>query len=299
MAQPTLSGSHPALLKKTLNEVFGYAFNSEPLIWPKLFKKSTTDEAWEDDQEVAGLGLVPRRREGATMAVDGTVQGYATRYTQDFWGVRLLLSEQAIFFNQYKKVYKTSELLGGAARLTQEYEHANVFIRAANTAYVGGDGLPLCSASHLLPKGGTWSNTFGTPMSLSEVAVETMSTNLSKQVGSNGLRHGYRLKSLVVPAELEFRAKKILQSDQQNDTNNNAVNILKGMGIGTVANPYFTSATNWWGKSNAENGLRSIWSREATFRETSMENAEMKEFTLSMWFSLGWTDPRKVYMSAI
>lgn len=299
MAQPVLTAAFPALLKKTLKDTFGTSYGKEALYWPKMFDKHTTTEAYDDDQEVAGLGLMPLRTEGAVMAVDAPVQGYATRYTQQFYGLRMLISEQQQFFNQYKKALRDSELLGASARLTQEYEHANVFIRAFNTSFPGGDTLPLCSTSHKLPKGGTFSNSFSTALSLSEVAVEQMSVNLDKLVGSNGLRHGYQLKALIIPSDLQYRAARILRSDLQNDTNNNAVNVLKGQGITIAKNPFFTSATNWWGRSNCEYGTQSIWSREPTFRQTSVDNAEMTEFTASMWFALGWTDPRQIYGSNI
>src|SRR6185312_17432387 len=94
---------------------------------------------------------------------------------------------------------------------------------------------------------GTASNQLATAMSLSETAIETMWANMQLIPGSNGIvQSGYDPKTLVVPKPLWFRANRILKSEQQNDTANNAVNVLKGMGIAIGSNRYFTSNTNFW-----------------------------------------------------
>jgi hypothetical protein len=191
--------------------------------------------------------------------------------------------------------------MASSAKWTQEYEGANTYIRSFDTTstYIGGDLKPLCSTTHPLPKGGVYSNTFSTPMSLSETAIEQMRTNLRKMPGSNGLLQPLELKRLVVPEDLWFRACRILKSEQQNDTANNAVNVLKGMGIEIVSNPYFTSPTNWWGNSNAENGLRWIWREKPKFREHNNEDALTATYSGYMRFAVGWTDARGVYGSSI
>ena len=84
-----------------------------------------------------------------------------------------------------------------------------------------------------------------------------------------------------------------------NDTANNALNILKGMGIEIVANPFFTSTTNWWGISDTDNGLRWVWREKPKFREHNTEDTLTATYSGYMRYAVGWTDPRAVYGSNI
>jgi hypothetical protein len=71
------------------------------------------------------------------------------------------------------------------------------------------------------------------------------------------------------------------------------------MGIEIVSNPYLTSTTNWWGISDASNGLRWVWSKRPLFRSHNVEDNYTVRFNALMLFANGWTDPRGVYMSNI
>lgn len=288
-------------LKLTLDTVWGDSMKG-PLVWEKCgYKVSNTTDNYIDDQEYAGTGTMPIKQQGEMMAVDTIAEGYPKRYNMDTFALRMIVSEEALADCKYDEAISGATRIANSAKWTQEYEGANIFIRAfdSTNTYLGGDLKPLCSTTHPLPKGGTYSNSFSTAMSLSETAVEQMRTNLRKMPGSNGLLQPLELKKIVVPEDLWFRANRILKSEQQNDTANNAINVLKGMGIEIVANPYFTSTTNWWGVSNASNGLRWVWREKPKFREHNNEDALTATFSGYMRFAVGWTDPRGVYGSNI
>lgn len=289
-----------ASLKPTLDTVWGDEL-SGTLNWEQCgFQVSSTTDAYIDDQEYAGTGLMPIKLEGDMAAIDGIQQGYSKRYTMNTFALRLVCSEEAIDDKKYDKAIDGMGSMARSAKWTQEYINAGVFINAFSSTVVGGDSVALCSTAHKLPKGGTYSNMFSTAMSLSETAIETMSVNMRKLPSSNGLIRGYKLKKLVIPADLWFRANRVLKSEQQNDTANNAINALKGMGIEigpTQGNPFFTSTSNYWGISDAKNGLRHIWRKKPTTRDFNNEETMTLTYMASMRFDSGWTDPRGVYGS--
>ncbi len=286
-------------LKETLDTVWGDKIKG-PMNWEKCgYRVTTTTDNYIDDQEYAGTGTMPVKQQGEMMAVDSIQEGFSRRYTMDTFALRLVVSEEALADCKYDEAINGAGRIANSAKWTQEYEGANTFIRAFDANYTGSDSVAMCSTLHLLPKGGTFSNMFTTAMSLSETAIEQMSVNLSKMPASNGLIGSLNLKKIVVPKDLWFRANRILKSEQQNDTANNAINVLKGMGIEIVANPYFTSTTNWWGISDAENGLRWIWREKPKFREHNNEDALTATFSGYMRFAYGWTDARGVYGSNI
>lgn len=289
-----------ASLKATLQDVWGDEMEGK-LVWTSCgFKVKNTKDAFVDDQEYAGTGLAPIKEEGAMAALDDIQEGYSKRYDIVTYALRGVVSGEALADSKYDRPVDMASALGTSMKLTQEFEGANTFIRAFSSSYIGSDLVALCSTAHLLPKGGTFSNMFATAMSLSELAVETMSVNMAKLPSSNGyITNGQSLKKLVIPEDLRFRAARILKSDGQNDTANNAMNVLKGMGIEIVANRYLTSTSNWFGISDAKNGLKWVWREKPQFAEHNTEDNFTKSFVTWMRFASGWTDPRGVYGSNI
>lgn len=287
-------------LKLTLDTVWGDEMKG-PTHWEQCgYRVTSTTDNYIDDQEYAGTGTMPIKAQGAMMAIDSIQEGYSKRYNMDTFALRMIVSEEALADCKYDKAIDGARHIANSAKWTQEYEGANTFIRAFNSSFVGSDSVSLCSTAHLLPKGGTFSNQFSTALSLSETALEQMSINLAKLPSSNGLIRGYRLKKLVIPVDLKFRAARILKSDGQNDTANNALNALKSMEtIETVANPFFTSSTNYWGVTDAANGLRWVWREKPKFREHNTEDTLTATYSGYMRFAYGWTDARGVYGSNI
>lgn len=289
-----------ASLKETLDITWGDEMKGE-LQWEQCgFKVTSKQDAYIDDQEYAGTGFAPQKQENAQIAVDEVVEGYSKRYTMRTFALRMVVSEETILFKKYDKAVDGAGNIARSLKLTQEAEGAAVFINSFSSTYVGADGVSLCSTAHKLAKGGTYSNMFSTALSLSETAVEQMWVNMRKLPSSNGIQQGgVKLSKLVVPSDLRWRAMKILKSDQQNDTANNAINALKSANVTSVDNFYFTSTSNWWGTADVKAGLRWIWAKRPDFREENQRSNFSLEYSGVEIFDCGWTDPRGVYGSNI
>ncbi len=300
MPTPITTANIFSTLKPTLDKVWGDQSKGDP-DWKQCgYKESNSSDAFEDDQEFAHTGVMPPKAQGQMMAIDSIQEGYSKRYMHVTYALRMIVSEEAIKDCKYDEAIGNTKSIKRSGILAQEYQGAAPFVNAFSSSYTGGDGVALCSASHPLPKGGTASNTLSTPMSLSETAVETMWAAMQKLPGSNGYpQSGYELKRLVVPKELWFRANRILKSEKQNDTANNAKNILMGMGIAIGSNRYFTSTTNWFGVSDLEAGLRWITREKLKFRQHNTEDNLTMTFSGYQRFSNGWSDWRDVYGSSI
>lgn len=290
-----------SLLKDTLETVWGlsYPASEADAVWKKYMDVKSTEDAWVDDQEIVGPGLMAEKQQGALMAVDSVIEGVAQRYTMKTFALRLLVAEEVVEDNKYEKAVNWTKILSRAAAKTPDYDCANLLNRAFNSSYVGADGLSLCSTAHLTVRGATYANSMSTAMSLSETAIEEVTLALRKLIGSDGLIQGYEPRGLVIPADLEWRARRILKSAQQNDTANNAINAIKDSGMfkgdSIVVVPYISSTTNWFVKTNADNGLTWYWRRKPRFRKSNDEQAEVLVMTASYRAARGWTDPRGIY----
>ncbi|GAG40917.1 unnamed protein product, partial [marine sediment metagenome] len=175
---------------------------------------------------------------------------------------------------------------------------ANVYNRADNGAYLGGDGVVLASSAHT-SLGANQSNILSTAAALSEAGVEDLAIDIMDALNSRGLKISLRPKCLIVPTALAFEAERILKSTLQNDTANNAINALRSKG--TVPRydvcHYLTSATRWHIRTNAPNGMCWFDRKAVEFkRDTDFDtdNAKAKAY---MRLSVGWTDWRGLYTS--
>ena len=103
---------------------------------------------------------------------------------------------------------------------------------------------------------------------------------------------------LAIPTALFFDANRILSSILQNDTANNAINVIKASGMfpkGIVTNHYFTSTTAWFIRTNAPSGLKFMWRDRPMFdtdNEFDTKNAKALQY---MRFSCGLTDWRQLF----
>jgi hypothetical protein len=194
---------------------------------------------------------------------------------------------------------RRSESLAFSMAQTRENVGAQIYNRAFNSSYAGGDGKELLSTSH--PSlAGNWSNALSTAAALSEASIEDLCIQIMNATNSRGLKISLRAQKLLVSTANSFEAERILKSTLQNDTANNAINALRSTGAipSFAVNHYFTNSNYWFVRTNAPAGM--CWfDREAvSFQKDTdfdTDNAKAKAY---MRFSCGWTDPRGLYGSA-
>lgn len=299
-----MTGMLTANISLSLKETLLFAFRTSlegAAVWSQCgFKEMTSKDAYEDMVEYAGLGLAPIKQQLAQMSVDVVQQGYSTRFNQVAYAVMMPVSEEALRFKKYNEAIDGAASIAESLKQTQEFIASDIFGNAFDTTnFAGPDGVSLCSTAHPLIKGGTYSNRFATDMSLSETALETMFTQCRKMPGSNGLPVGVKPMKLVIPAELEWEAKRILRSELQNDTANNAINSMKGELSDYQVNRYLPSTSNWFTVTSAKRGLMCIWTQKPDFREYNTEANRAKVYDGYQMFAMGFVDPRCVIGSNI
>jgi hypothetical protein len=203
--------------------------------------------------------------------------------------------------NLYEVVSKRrAAMLAFAGRQTEEIVAANVYNQAFNSSFTGGDGVSMISASHPTISGNQ-SNQLTTSADISETAIEDLGIQIMQATDYRGNKIALIPQCLAIPPALYFDANRILQSVLQNDTSNNAVNVIKASGMfpkGIKVNHYFLSQTAWFIRTNAPYGLRFLWRDKPTFdtdNEFDTKNAKAAQY---MRFSCGWTDWRQIWGTA-
>ena len=299
---PINTGNFSKALTPGVNAWYGKAYDEFKPEYPDLFDKNTSRRAFEEDVGTSGFGLASVKGEGAVITYDTATQGFTTRYTHVNYGLGFTITEEMVDDDQYDVIGKArAEALAFSMRQTKETVAANVYNRAFNSSYTGGDGLEMCSTAHLNVAGGTWSNELSTAANLSESSLEDMCINLMKFTNDRGLRINVQPQSLIIPVDLVFEAERILKTDGRVGTANNDLNALKVMGKfpnGVKVNHYLTSTTAYFIRTNVPNGLKYFERKGDTFGADNDFDTSNAKFKAAGRYSFGWTDPRGIYGTA-
>lgn len=267
-------------------------------VWKKYLIEKTMADNYEDDAEVGGPGLLTEKPEGQDAATGSINDGFVTRYIARTFAMRALASEEALEDGKYEDYINLAKRLKRSAFKTIEIDAANLLNRAANSAYIGGDGVSLANSAHTIPGGGTFSNTLSTPFSPSRAALIVVTTNLAQLPGHDGVTEGYMPEKIVCPQGQWAVWEGIVGSTLVPESNNNEINVFKGMGLEVVPVKYWTaSTTNWAVLSDADNGLQWRWRRKMKSRTWVDNDAYVMKYGISYRSSRGWSDARAFYFS--
>lgn len=299
MAGIITTASHPKALWPGIKAWWGQVYDEHQTEYTDLFDTDTSDRNYEEDVQLTGFGLAPRKSEGSGVSYDSETQGFTTRYTHVAYALGYIVTKEELDDNLYEQVSKRrSAALAMSFRQTKENVAANVYNRAFNGTYLGGDGVALCSTAHPNATGGTFSNTASVGVDLSEAALEDAIIALMGYTNDRGLLINVMPKSLHVARQNWFNANRILKSVYTPGSANNDVNVLAATNAlpeGIKMNHYFTAPNAWFLRTNIPNGMKYYERVGIQFDQDNdfdTMNAKAKGYER---YSFGWTDPRAIY----
>lgn len=248
--------------------------------------------------ESVGYGLAPVKPQGNPTSYDTDSQGATTRFTHVAYSLGYIVTFEELRDNQYAAVSKRRAMdLAFSMRQTHEKVAANVYNRAFTSTFTGGDGKELCATDHPTFNG-TQSNELTTAADLSEAAIEDMCIQIMQAKNSRGHVISLSAQSLHIPPAYWFEANRILKSVLQNDTANNAVNVLKATNAlpkGIKVNQHFTSDSAWFMRTNARRGMYHFQRDAVMFDKDSDFDTKNAKAMAYERYSVGWGDWRAVY----
>lgn len=300
MAGVITTGSFPKLLWPGLKEVWSAAYNEYPPLWQALFNTYTSDKKYEEDVGMTAMGLAPVKDEGDSISYDTMKQNYITRYTHIAYGLGYAITEEEIEDNQYAELGTLRAMaIGKSMRQTKENVAADVFNRAFNASYPGGDGKSLVNSAHPT-EGGTLSNTLAIAADLSEASLEQALIDIKQFRDERNNHVEVRALKLAVPPELEWDLIRILKNPQRPDTANRDINAMYQMGVfpqGYTCNIYFTDSDAWFILTDADAGLKHFQRRTPRFDSDNDFGTKNALYSGTERYSFGWTNWRAVYGS--
>ena len=303
---PITTGNFAKALYPGVNAWYGKAYSEYPIEFTELFEKFGTKRAWEEDVSTSSFGLASQMSEGAGVLYDTEQQGFITRYTMVNYGLGFVITKNMVDDDLYGVVgERKAKGLAFSIRQTKETLAANVYNRAFNTSYVGGDASTLIasaggggSASHPNIAGGTWTNGPSAAVDLSEAALEQAVTDIAKFTNDRGLKIAIKPQKLIVPVDLWAEAEKIMKTQYEVGTANNTVNVVRSrFPMGTHVNHYLTDTDAWFIRTNAPHGMKYFERMADTFSTDGDFDTDNAKFKALFRCAFGWSDPRQLYGS--
>lgn len=294
------SGSFAKLLWPGLNAIWGKEYNDYPVEWDKLFEKNTSDRAYEEDVSLSSFGLATVKNEGAPITYDTERQGFTSRYNHVVYALGFIVTREIFEDDQYGKVgAQKAKALARSMRHTKETIGANIYNRAFDAGYTGGDGVSLINTAHPNVSGGTFSNRIATNADMSEAALEQAVIDIAGFRDDRGLLIAAKPEKLVIPYQQQFEVKRILGADGRVGTDLNDPNVLKDLGIfsNVITNHYLTDPDAWYILTNVKDGLKYFERRGDQFEMDNDFDTENAKFKATARYSFGWSDPRAIYGS--
>ena len=301
MAGIITTASHPKALWPGIKAWWGQVYDEHPVEYTDLFDTDTSTQNYEEDVQLTGFGLVPSKNQAQAVTFDSEIQGFVTRYTHIAYAMGYIVSKEEMDDNLYETVSKKrAAALAMSFRQTKENIAANVYNRAFNSTYKGGDGVALCATTHTNTTGGTWANKPATDADFSEASLEDAMVAIMGFTNDRGLLIAVQPQTLHIARNEVFNVQRVLHSSYQSGNANNDINVVKSGNYlpgGFRVNHYFNAAHAWFlrNKIPGKTGMK-YYERHAIMFDQDNDfdtmNVKAKGYER---YSFGWSDPRAVW----
>ena len=303
--------SRAQLLKELLpglNALFGLEYARYGEEHKELYETESSERSFEEETKLSGFGAAPVKNEGSSIAFDNAQEAFTARYTHETIALGFSITEEAVEDNLYDSLSgRYTKALARGMAYTKQVKAAAVLNTGFSGAALGGDGVSLFGynssavlVNHPLISGGTNANTPSTPSDLNETSLEAATIQIAAWVDERGLLIAAKPVKLVIPPNLMFTAKRLLDTELRVATADNDINALKSMGTisaGYTVNHYLTDPNAWFLTTDVPNGLKHF---ERAPMTTSMDgdfDTGNVRYKARERYSFGFSDPLGIFGS--
>ena len=297
--------SRAQLLKELLpglNALFGMEYARYGEEHKEIYESETSERSFEEETKLSGFSAAPVKNEGSAIAYDNAQEAWTTRYTHETIALGFSITEEAIEDNLYDSLSaRYTKSLARAMAYTKQVKAAAVLNNGFSSSYPGGDGVALFSTAHPLVSGGTNSNTPSTQVDLNETSLEAAVIQIAAWTDERGLLIAAKPKKMIVPPNLMFVAKRLLDTELRVSTADNDINAIKQMGAipeGYAVNHFLTDTNAWFLTTDVPNGLKHfVRSPLANSMDGDFDTGNVR-YKARERYSFGWSDPLGMWGSS-
>ena len=275
------------------------SFNETPAVWPLIAREMPSNKQMEEYKNDVGAGILPVVPEGSEypMAAVGDGDGVIIRNYKR--GKIIAVTEEMRRFDQLGIVREQAELLGRAARLTEDQAVMDVLTTTGNYTKNSTTGDNDGGAN-------TQTLTFS-PEGLIE-AFQVLRTIKDR---SSGMYLNVMPDTLVVAPQLEWAVRKLLSSTQTSAGTDADATVVYGGGTNNpfasfvrtvIVSPQFGSTFEW----ALLEGRRAIYFQRVDPIDVTLENPgtsdmylerDIMRYRVRDWFGVGMRNDRFAFFS--
>lgn len=287
------------LLYPGIATIFAHKYKEHDVMYKKFFEIKKSDKAFEKEQGITSLPTAAIKEQGGELSFTDIFQGYQKEYIHNTYGLGVTITREMYEDDQYNIIKQIPAMAARSMIHQEEIVHTNVLNNAFNSSFTGPDGQALCSSSHPLVAGGTFSNTPSVAADLTQTSLENAIIDIMDFRDDQGKRLNIMPKKLVIPRGLYFIATKILETKYATGSNNNDVNVLANMQLEPICSNFLTDQDAWFLVNDiALGGLTSYVRREVETNQFSDDRTQNINIGITKRFATGTpSDPRAVYGS--
>lgn len=253
------------LLTPIHRKVFFNAYDELPEQFSKVFETMDMTKKTETFPHMGAFGLWEENTEGNTINEDEMSQGPTATFTAQRFDKGYEVTWELVqddLYNVMKGIGKggSSKALGMGLHATLETKCADVLNNGfANTGY---DSVALFSDSHPLADSASLGDNLTTGV-LSDATLKNAIILMRDTRDEANVRIMAMPKKLIVPPELEFVAKTILESKGTAGQLSNDSNTVPNLQL--VVLDYLSSATAWFVQAGSIENLKLLWREKPLF----------------------------------
>ncbi len=298
-----VTGGFSQLISRDYTKVAYDEYGKWNPLYQIVAKMSTENGNYIREGELAGFGKFPETNEN--QAIDFQIPKQGNNKTQYFTEFKLGFQISKVMYEDdlTGKMRIMPKELSKAAAWTREVEFWDLlnsgFVSTYNAAL---DGYPLFYTAHTLIDSDTSTTTYNNDPSAASLSLSTLQAGLDyfkKAVNQKGQPIMARAKWLIIPPDLEWKAKELLLSEYKPGTGDNDINVVATAqtGLQYLVVPYLTSTTAWF-LIPADHDLRFMWRRKYQFGSYDEPNTGAAMFFGEMRFACSFFDPLLTYGNA-
>lgn len=291
----THRGNFAQLLAPALMEVFFEKLKEHTEEYSQFLEVGTSTSAYEEEQEMAGLGLARRKEEGEPITYDDPIQGGTKRWIHVPYALGWQVTREMIDDEKYNVMSKMPGELLKSCRQSWEQTAANL-LNLGTTTVTGFDGVSFFNTAHPLLGGGTYANRPAADVDLGLVPLQDAIINGDYMVNNRGLKVKIEFDKLWIPPDLQFLAAKIFNSTLEPFTAENQTNVMKGRFSWKVLH-FLSSTRAWFLSSNSSNAAKFLWRNKPIVDSTDDFDTKGTKHSVYFRCSVGVSEWRGWYAS--
>jgi len=270
-----------------------------------VYKEYASEEEYERDMRIAGLGLGSEVPEGEAIPYSAPYYGSTKDITQAAYGNGFRITHRMNKFNKYNILKKMTKSLKVSQIETRDTVLARVWndpTAATYTSYVGFDTLALASNSHTILASTTTYDNYG-DAGLSHAALVSALNYFDTLIDDGGRAITAKPTRLIYHPQLKDTAHEIWRSDNKSGEMSNTKNVIPDLWDLKLSTYHrYTSASSWavLAYEDEDYDMKTFIAMEPDL-DTHNAYDETRDIVVNslQYFSFGFGNPQMIYIGDI